>query len=187
MIQVVARSLLKRAQPLNLRDFLARYQPQALYHFTDIRNLDSIRQHGLLAVTELELRGVEVPRPGGNEWSREADRFKGVDRYVHLCFVDNHPMEYRARESGHIGDTRYLRIDPSIILSEGVMGCSAVANRRDAKILSIEEALDEIDLETLLGGKVDFSVREQRGRYNEAKKAEILIPIQISTRHILNL
>jgi hypothetical protein len=141
----------------------------------------------LLAVSELESRGIEVPRPGGNDWSRDADRRKGVEGYVHLCFVDNHPMEFTARQSGHIGETRYLDIDPAIILSEGVMGCTTVSNRRDANILPVAEALDEIDLEILLQIKVDFRSTEIRDRYNEAKKAEILIPYQIAARHIRNL
>jgi hypothetical protein len=65
-----------------------------LYHFTDRRNLDLIRQHGgLHPMADLGKRGVKVPAPGGNEWSRDADGLKGMERYVHLCFRSHHPME----------------------------------------------------------------------------------------------
>src|SRR5436309_575323 len=104
-------------------EFLARYRPRALYHFTDLENLASIRADGLLSVVELAIRGIVVPKPGGNEWSRDQDRRRGVDSLVHLGFTDNHPMEYIARQNGHIGATRYLQIDPSIMLEAGVMGC----------------------------------------------------------------
>jgi hypothetical protein len=169
------------------QDFLARFRPRHFFHFTDLRNLPSIRQHGLLAVSELEERQIVVPKPGGNEWSREADRLKCVESFVHLSLTDNHPMEFVARQNGHIGETRYLEIDPSAILQDDVMGCAVVANRGDAVVLPIADALDQMDLEILYGGRVNFANLELRRRYNEAKKAEILIPRRIELRYIRNL
>jgi hypothetical protein len=169
------------------QDFITRYRPRTLFHFTDLRNLGLIRQHGLLAVSELEARGIIVPNPGGNDWSRDADRRKGIEVYVHVSLTDNHPMEYVARRERHIGETRYLQIDPAVILQENVMGCAVVANRGDACVLPIAEALDQMDLNILYGGRVDFSNTELRNRYNEAKKAEILIPTRIDQRQIRNL
>jgi hypothetical protein len=42
-----------------------------LYHFTDRRNLDLIRElGGLHPLAELKRKEVEIPAPGGNEWSQ---------------------------------------------------------------------------------------------------------------------
>ena len=78
-----------------------------LYHFTDRRNLPSIRKHGgLYPATKLAKKQIEVPAPGGNDWSRDADGMKGVDAYIHVCFRATHPMEYVARAEGRIGGRR---------------------------------------------------------------------------------
>lgn len=93
-----------------------------LYHFTDRQNLPSIRQHGgLYPMTELLRRGIQVPAPGGNQWSREADSRSGMDRYVHLCFRNNHPMAYLAGQDGRIGQILFLQIHPSVLGLPGVM------------------------------------------------------------------
>jgi hypothetical protein len=69
-----------------------------LYHFTDRRNLDFIRKHGgLHPYADLVKMKVNIPAPGGNQWSWDADTAKGLERYVHLCFRTNHPMEHVAR------------------------------------------------------------------------------------------
>lgn len=78
----------------------------ALYHFTDRRNLPLIREHGgLYPLAKLRKKNIEVPAPGGNQWSHDADEIKGMDEYVHLCFCNNHPMEHVARQAGHIGQS----------------------------------------------------------------------------------
>ena len=87
----------------------------SVYHFTDTRNLPSIREHGLLSMAEVRRRNFQTV-PGGNQWSLDADKLFGMDEYVHLCFFRDHPMAYVAKQEGRIEGIRYLRIDPSIIL-----------------------------------------------------------------------
>ena len=56
-----------------------------LFHFCDTRNVPLIRKlRGLYSLEMLEKKGIEVPAPGGNDWSREADRKKGLHKFVHL-------------------------------------------------------------------------------------------------------
>ncbi|WP_283196478.1 hypothetical protein [Rhizobium sp. AN80A] len=48
-----------------------------LYHFTDRRNLPIIKEMGgLYPLSQLHEKNVEVPAPGGNEWSRDADALR---------------------------------------------------------------------------------------------------------------
>src|ERR1700678_2645905 len=103
--QAVRRSSMASIDPLK--------RVTLLYHFTDRRNLPFIREHGgLYPMTKLRKKNIEVPAPGGNDWSQDADGIKGMDAYVHLCFRATHPMEYVAREAGRIGDTIFLQIHP---------------------------------------------------------------------------
>lgn len=160
---------------------------QHIYHFTDEENLPLIRKYGLLPYAELLRQGITPPKPGGSEISREVDRYRGLDEYVHLCLKDSHPMEYVARQMGRIGRTRFLRISTEVLFCEDAMGCSGVANRNDMSILPLEKALDSIDIDILFGGRPDFRNKEFQNRYNEAKKAEILIPSAIPQNLIKNL
>ena len=83
-----------------LKEIMAR-NGWVFYHFTDTRNLPSIRAHGLLSMRELRQRGIVVT-PGGNDWSLDADQRSGMDGYVHLCFFKGHPMEWLATQDGRI-------------------------------------------------------------------------------------
>lgn len=162
---------------------------RTLFHFTDIENLPSIRKHGLLPCRDLRARGIEPPKPGGNEESQRKDRERGLDQFVHLCLVTEHPMEYSARKSGHIGKARFLEISPEVVLWERVQGTSIVSNHHESKILALENVLDEFDLDILFHthpGEI-FSNKELTTRHNEALKAEILVPACIPPSMILNL
>lgn len=178
---------------MTIKNFLENTNIKHLYHFTDVRNLDSIKSYGLLSSKELLRRGISPENPGGNIVSQNADSKKGVDAYVHLCFKDQHPMEYQKRQERHIDETEFLKISLDVLDFDGVMGCCGVANKTGVEILPIKEALGLMDLEILFGDN-DFSknafnncrndderkeIRDLRERYNEAKKYEILIPTEI--------
>jgi len=80
-----------------MKSILKKYRFDGIWHFTDRSNLKLIGELGLLSLAEAERRGVEIPSPGGNDWSHDADRAKGLHEFVHLAFVDDHPMLYYAR------------------------------------------------------------------------------------------
>jgi ssDNA thymidine ADP-ribosyltransferase DarT-like protein len=157
-----------------------------LYHFTDRRNLPLIYQHGgLYSMVELGRRGIKVPAPGGNQWSQNADGMSGVDRYVHLCFRANHPMEFLARQAGHIQDTIFLQINPSVIQDAGVRFTSEVANKSGATLHTMEEAKTLIDFEVLYT-RTDWTNPIIQERLLNAEKCEILVPDFIPLTMIRN-
>src|SRR5712675_1869129 len=96
-------------------EFTNKFAVKCLFHFTDRRNLESIRAHGLLRLAELGRRALPIAAPGGNRWSHEEDARRGLDEYIHLCLLGEHPMEWAARQSGHIQGTQFLRIDRRIL------------------------------------------------------------------------
>src|SRR5438477_10882132 len=95
-IREIKERLRQKQAEQRRRDFLAKID--FLYHFTDTRNLASIREHGgTYSLEQIERRGIEIPVFGGDDTSQDSDRSSGMDGYVHLCFRPHHPMEFRAK------------------------------------------------------------------------------------------
>ena len=169
-----------------MNTILAKYKFDGIWHFTDRSNLELIKEHhGLLSLGEAERRGTKIPVPGGNEWSHDADRLKGVHEYVHLAFVDDHPMLFRAKQEGRIPDPIWLKIKSSILLDESVRFCSDVSNKSGVPILTAEEAKEEIDFEVLFT-YMDWRDPQIQARRQAAVKSEILIPKFVPIGQILD-
>ena len=170
-----------------MKTILAKYKFDGVWHFTDRSNLELIQEHqGLLSLGELERRGISIPVPGGNEWSHDADKMKGVHEYVHLAFVDDHPMLYLAKQEGTIPDPIWLKIQSSILLEDGVRFCSEVSNKSGAAILEAEEAKEQIDFDVLFT-YMDWTDPEIQARRQAAIKSEILVPNFVPIEKILEL
>lgn len=169
-------------------EFIQKYGVRHLYHFTDEANIPQIKaQGGLLSLRRLIAAGIVPPRPGGNQWSHDADRHKGVDQFVHLAFVQDHPMKWIAEhKDGRIGPVRVLSIHTSVLSLPGVMYTADVANKAGVPLLSTAEADIHFDSEALYG-YTDWSVPENRARRDQTKKYEALVPDFIPLDFILGL
>ncbi|MFN0179620.1 MAG: DarT ssDNA thymidine ADP-ribosyltransferase family protein [Gemmatimonadales bacterium] len=158
-----------------------------LFHFTDRRNIAMIRQlGGLYPFAELKEMHITIPAPGGNEWSQEADGMKGMDRYVHLCFRSNHPMEYVARQEGRIGESVFLNVHPDVLAWDGVKFTPDVSNKSGVAACPIAEAVDMIDFEVLYT-RTNWLDPVINTRLHQAEKCEILVPQKIPLEMIRNL
>ncbi len=168
-------------------DPFLQYSVTAFYHFTDRRNLVQIRESGgLYSFAELQRRGIHIEAPGGNQWSHDADAFKHLDRYVHLCFKPNHPMEYALRQEGRIQDSIFLEIHPDILKKPGIMFSPDVANKSGVPILPLENAYELIDFEVLYK-RTNWKDEKIQARRAGAEKCEILVPDHIPLAYLGNL
>jgi hypothetical protein len=150
-----------------------------LFHFTDVRNVESIQQHGLYSRAALRRMGLlDTVHCGGNEWSERADELSGMDQYVHLCLRASHPMEYRAKSDGRIVASRFLRISPEVLETNGVLFSLGVSNKSGIAFSPIKDAATLIDFEVLYE-RTDWNDAHIRERLHVAEKCEILVP-----RHI---
>jgi len=168
-------------------DLIACYRIPALFHFTDKANLESIRAHrGLYSLERLKHYGISVARPGGNQWSWDADAYKGLDRYVHLSFAKEHPMKYVAEQEGRIGPVHIVMVDPDVLTWPGVMYTLDVSNKAGVEILQFDEAVERLDLEVLyeLTNWRDHHIQE---RLKIARRAEVLVPDHIPIEQLRNL
>jgi hypothetical protein len=160
-----------------------------LYHFTDRRNLQRIRElGGLYPLSELEDRGVAILGFVSDAGSREVDRRRNLHRYVHLCFKSSHPMEYVARQEGRISDSIFLEVHPSVMQWEGVRFTAGMANTNNIRLYTLDEArsLSLIDYEVLYT-RTNWSDPQVQQRLQAAEKYEILVPRIIPLDLIRNL
>ena len=81
----------------------------ALFHFTDSRNLPSIRKYGLLSWKRLVGRNI-VHWPASSEDSRRLDARLNLEDYIRLCRRREHPMATRALHEGRIQDYVWIEI-----------------------------------------------------------------------------
>lgn len=147
-----------------------------LYHFTDSRNVRSIRElGGLWSTAKLREMGVDF-HPGGNQHSLDADKMFGMDEYVHLCFSMQHPLAYLASHDGRIEKLQWIYIDDAqgIFELEGARYCPGVANKSGVEHYPIEYARENFDVEAM--SYIDFRVGNNHERKQAMEKCEILVP-----------
>lgn len=85
-----------------------------LYHFTDARNIDSIKANGgLYSKYALEKRKITEVYRGGNYQSQNCDWENYVYDYVNLSLCEEHPMSYRLRQEGK--DVAILKISLDVL------------------------------------------------------------------------
>jgi hypothetical protein len=141
---------------------------------------------GLFSMSKLRQSRSQILAPGGNEWSQDADVRFGLDVYVHLCLMSEHPMEFLARQEGRIQQSIFLQISPEILGIDGVKFAPGVANRSGMPLLSLAEACEQMDLEVVYD-RTDWKDPEVQRRRKEAKKYEILVPDLIPLKFIQGL
>ena len=106
-----------------------------LYHFTDRDNLQSIIQNGgLYSWADCQERGIIIAKPGGSDSSRSLDARDGLQHYVRVCFVKQHPMMYVAMNEGRISNPVLLEIDPQVIFWMDSKYADRNATRNGARV-----------------------------------------------------
>jgi hypothetical protein len=176
--------LSRKTDWLDYQRILNQHNIHTLYHFTDISNIPSIKQNGgLLSWHYCINNGISIPRPGGDELSRNLDTRRGLENYVRVCFTKNHPMLFIVKNKGRIPNPVILEINPEIILQKGTKYSSQNATRAGA---SIGETLVYFKL-------IEFDVVKQLNHFDLTEdqkpyyQAEILVPVKIPLEYITNI
>ncbi len=167
---------------LGFREALERHRIEHLYHFTDSRNLPSIRERGgLFSWLQCRRRGINIAAPGGDYTSRRLDVRNGLEDYVRLSFNAAPPMMFRALREGRICDVEVLRVDPSVVYLAGTLFSDANANAAGATVGGDLQSLE----------RVRFDVAKRTDRTSEYEKryrqAEVLVKGHLPISLIDNL
>lgn len=171
---------------MNIRDIIEYYNITSVWHFTDRSNWKSIEKYGLLSLEKLTQKNIEVPCYGANELSHALDRVRGLDRYVHLSLIKEHPMQFIKKQNGEIPDPIWLEIDVSVLFEDKTIFSDTVANATGSKIYKIDDLDNHVDLE-VLWSRTDWSDPMIKQRRIIAKKSEIMIANKIDTNLILGV
>ena len=95
---------------------------KTLFHFTDASNLDSIREHGLLAWKKIETDKIEC-KMNSSALSHRLDAAKGLSDYIRLSFCRKHPMMFKALKEARISRPVILEMKLEIVSRPGVLFC----------------------------------------------------------------
>ena len=160
---------------MSIVETLKKHDIKSIWHFTDLRNLESIEKYGLLSLREIIRNDIDACF-GADSLSHNLDIHYGLDKYIHLAFIDDHPMYHKAKNRGSIVYPIWIELDISLLFDENTIFSNKVANQSGAKIFTLDDVENMIDFNYMFHR--DFWTRV------EARKAEIMVPSKIDTRYI---
>lgn len=171
----------KKHDAAEIRNVLRENNVKVFYHFTDRKNLRSIKElGGLYSWYYLKSHNIPIPNQGGNSFSQSRDQQFGLQDYVRLSFCEDHPMAYRKRQEG--ADIILLKISLDVAEFESTLFTDANATSNDfckgADVSAIR--------------KVNFKATREKFMRREDpdfghKQAEILVKTYLPAKYILNL
>lgn len=165
-------------------EFLKHHCIQEFFHFTDASNIPSIIKHrGLLSLENLVLQCVNNVIYASSDESRKADVKRGLDKYVRLSFVNNHPMAYVAQKENRLLKPIYLSIKPTVLTLPNIKIANGIAYGKTTTIYDFEEACKSLDFE-ILYTRTDWSDPIIQKRRRAAEKYELLIPNHVDISYI---
>ncbi len=160
---------------MSIVETLRKHNINTVWHFTDISNLKSIKKYGILSLHEIVEKSIDA-HFGADDLSHSLDRRSGLDKYVHLAFIKDHPMYHNALKRGSIDHAVWLEFDLSILLDSDAMFSDVVANKNGAKMYTLDKVEKKIDFGKMFHN--DFWTKV------EARKAEIMIPERIDMSYL---
>ena len=174
----------KKTNWQDYQDLLDRHGIKKLYHFTDRDNLESIiKNGGLYSWKDCEQKGITINKPGGGQLSRQLDSRGGLENYVRISFVTQHPMMYVAMDEGRISNPVILEINPEIVYSSDTLYADRNATRNGANIGGTIDDFNKIHFQSLKArGYFDLDESEQ-----PFYQAEVLVKNFIPLQYITNI
>jgi hypothetical protein len=154
---------------------------KTLYHFTDVKNKDSIIKDGLWSWKAIE-DGKAPFKPdtvkfGGSQLSRDLDKRVKMENYVRVSFTKDHPMMYIAMRDERNLKPFIFKVDVSAAALAGAL----FADRNAAKNgCVVKSTPDHLDLAAAL-------VSDSRTLSDDRKplfQAEILIPEHVPAKYL---
>lgn len=138
----------------SLIEFLNSSGINCLYHFTDLSNFESIvKTGGLYSWAHCENNEIKIVRPGGSDLSRELDARRGLENYVRMSFVLDHPMLYAAKKDGRLANPIILEIDLRVVFLHSALFSNRNATANDAEIGPGLDDLKKVRFDLIRSGR----------------------------------
>jgi hypothetical protein len=109
----------KKSNWRDLQKVLQENNITILYHFTDHSNLKSIKENGgLYSWYYCDKNNIVIPMTGNSSLGRSLDLEFGLEDYVRLSFIKDHPMKHVAMKEGRITRPYLLKVSIEVCYFE---------------------------------------------------------------------
>jgi len=109
----------KKSNWRDLQKVLKENNITILYHFTDHSNLKSIKENGgLYSWYYCDKNNIVIPMTGNSSLGRSLDLEFGLEDYVRLSFIKDHPMKHVAMDEGRITSPYILKVSIEVCYFE---------------------------------------------------------------------
>ena len=164
-----------------IREILEENNIDCFYHFTDTRNLSSIKSKGgLYSWSYCEEHDINIPKPGGDDTSRSLDCRYGLQNYVRLSFCSDLPMMYRLQQQGYNLVLLKVKIDVATFEDTLFSDMNATDNNHSCG----GEVEDLLNVNFKATKKRYVSKADKDFKYHQA---EVLIKKKIDLKYIINI
>lgn len=163
---------------LEIKTFLEKRKIKYLVHFTNSKNIDSIKQHGILSVQELNRRGIRFNNNDENRYDRMLD-------YISLSVTQ--PNKYvlkKFKENGTLNEVSLIYIDAAILYEE--ISTPRLYCDRNAAKGSCQKGSSLSDFENMFSNNKEYDRYEHYRDDNEPTdtQAEILFNKKVDVKYI---
>lgn len=176
--------LVKKPNWQDFQQILQQNEITTLYHFTDIANIRSIKEHGgLFSWYYCDMNGIDIPLPGGGSLSRDLDKRYYLQDYVRVSFTRNHPMMYVAKNDNRIKNPVILEIKLDVAYLENTCFADMNATKNGHTQGANLDNLKVIHFRTVKQPN-HFDLDESEKPYYQA---EVLVKTWIPIKYITNI
>lgn len=172
------KSTLSKEQ-IAIKDFLEKRGIKYLIHFTNSKNIESIKKHGILSVQELNKRNLPFYKNDENRFDNKLD-------YISLSVT--HPNDYvlnNFKETGRIDNVSLIYIDASILYKE--ISTHRIYCDRNAAKSSCEKGSTLYYFENMFGHNKSYDRTYKTPNEPTDKQAEILFNKRIDSKYIISI
>jgi hypothetical protein len=154
-----------------------------LYHFTDQSNLKSIKDNGgLFSWHYCDRNNIVIPMTGNSSLGRSLDIEFGLEDYVRVSFIKDHPMKYVAIDEGRITKPYLLKVSTDVCYFENTRFSDMNAADRRHKNEDSIDFLNTLRFDLFEKKYFNLNMIEKK-QY----QAEVLIKTWIPAEYITNL
>lgn len=170
----------------NWRDFQKVLQAnniKILYHFTDHSNLRSIKENGgLYSWYYCDKNNIVIPMTGNSSLGRSLDVEYGLEDFVRLSFIEDHPMKHVAMNEGRITRPILLKVSIEVCYFENTRFSDMNAADQRHKNSDNVDFLESLRFDLFKRSYFDLNPIEKKQH-----QAEILVKTWIPAEYITNL
>lgn len=165
----------------DFKEYLEQNDVRFFFHFTDKRNLKSIKENGgLLSWKYCEEHNIQIENAGGDETSRFLDTKHKLEDYVRLSFCTDHPMAWRLKQDGCTLVLLKIKVDVAWLQGTLFSDINAADNAHHHG-----PSLDDLK-------RVDINATRMRYLPNTSEffkkhQAEVLVKTHVPLEYIVNI